>query len=839
MFKVVWDTETGGVRLVNKVLPETLGVSPRPVFFEELDLLKLNELGWTYPQCKEPLLWACNKQYYYRGKLVFEVKGANLFNAPTVLLQPEAENLTLQPVDVETMLKRCNDYMFLAESEAIQFIRDTYLQYANARHSVEKVKANQLDFEALAAKAEKSQKQKMAIVKQDCDSFDIMPLETAKEEGKKVYQTTKIDVFLASFSGGKDSQVVLDLCTRAIPPSDFEVIYSDTGYELPTSLSLYEEVKAHYHKQFPELRFRTARNHESVLNYWDKIGTPSDTHRWCCSVMKTAPLYRLLKIEGTNKQAKVLAYEGVRAEESVKRNSYNRIGKGSKHSQIVINAHPILYWNTTEVFLYLFENQLPINPAYRIGKPRVGCVICPFSSEWDDMIAERFYHKEITPFVDRIRKWSTTTGISNIDVFLADRKWKLRACGQVELAKTKVILKQLSQNFSAVIENPRNDLFAWLPALGEYSIIEGEKATKIGELRYDNNIYPFTIKQEKSKVSLIVQNVNGNMAMIGHLRKLVSKTAYCIQCEVCEIDCPTGALKVVPKVEIDNALCIHCKKCFDLHDAGCVVADATRKIIETNKKMDRINSVHAYKSFGLRNEWLSEYFANPDDFWKANSLGTAQVDSFKGWLKDAMVLDEKNNITVLGKYLKGIYENEQNLVWEILWINLSCSSYIVRWFTENIKTGQTFDKKTLTELMLSTGVPAAKTTIDAASGALLQLFRNSPIGEEYCFAVPIANNKYLREENEYMTDFGVLYYLYKHSELANSSTLRVSDCFIENSELNAQKVLGLNRSEFEKVLRVLNSSSKRLVIADLNSGLENITLQSGIDALKAVSMLTE
>lgn len=839
MFKVVWDIETGGVRLVNKVLPETLGVSPRPVFFEELDLLKLNDFGWTYPRCKEPLLWACNKQYYYRGKLVFEVKGANLFNAPTVLLQPDAENLTLQPVDVETMLKHCNDYMFLAESEAIQFIRDTYLQYANARHSVEKVKANQLDFEALAVKAEKMQKQKMAIVKQDCDSFDIMPLEAAKEKGKKVYQTTKIDVFLASFSGGKDSQVVLDLCTRAIPPSDFEVIYSDTGYELPTSLALYEEVKAHYHKLFPELRFRTARNHESVLNYWDKIGTPSDTHRWCCSVMKTAPLYRLLKIEGTNKQAKVLAYEGVRAEESVKRNSYNRIGKGSKHSQIVINAHPILYWNTTEVFLYLFENQLPINPAYRIGKPRVGCVICPFSSEWDDMIAERFYHKEITPFVDRIRKWSTTTGVSNIDDFLADRKWKLRACGQVELAKTKVILKQLSQNFSAVIENPRNDLFAWLPALGEYSLIDGEKDTKRGELRYDNNIYPFTVKQEKSKVSIIVQNVNGNMAMIGHLRKLVSKTAYCIQCEVCEIDCPAGALEVVPKVKIDNMLCIHCKKCFDLHDSGCIVADATRKIIETNKKMDRINSVHAYKSFGLRNEWLSEYFANTDDFWKANSLGTAQVDSFKGWLKDAMVLDEKNNITALGKYLKDIYENEQNLVWEILWVNLSCYSYVVRWFTENIKMGQVFDKRTLTELMLSTGVPAAKTTIEAASGALLQLFRNSPIGEEYCFAVPVDNTKYIRKENEYVTDFGVLYYLYKHSELANSNSLRVSDCFNENSELNAQKILGLNRSEFEKVLRVLNSSSKRLVIADLNTGLENIILQIGIDALKAVSMLTE
>ena len=110
MFRVIWDKETGGVRLVNKVLSETLGVAPRPVFFEELDLLKLNELGWQYPKCKEPLLWACNKQYFYRGDFVFEVKGANLYNAPQVLLQPGAENLTLQSVLRNIHVKTINRY---------------------------------------------------------------------------------------------------------------------------------------------------------------------------------------------------------------------------------------------------------------------------------------------------------------------------------------------------------------------------------------------------------------------------------------------------------------------------------------------------------------------------------------------------------------------------------------------------------------------------------------------------------------------------------------------------------------------------------------------------------
>ena len=116
MFKVLWDKETGGIMLTNKVLPDVLGVSPRPVFFEELDLLKLDKLGWSYPHCKEPLLWACNKQYFYRGEFVFEVKGANLYNPPQVLLQPGFENLSLKSVDVEAMLERCKDYMFLAGS---------------------------------------------------------------------------------------------------------------------------------------------------------------------------------------------------------------------------------------------------------------------------------------------------------------------------------------------------------------------------------------------------------------------------------------------------------------------------------------------------------------------------------------------------------------------------------------------------------------------------------------------------------------------------------------------------------------------------------------------------
>ena len=197
-----------------------------------------------------------------------------------------------------------------------------------------------MDFETLAQRAEKRIRQKMAVVKQDCDSFDIMPLDDAEAAGKKVVLSTKIDRFIASFSGGKDSQVVLDLCTRAIPPTEFEVIYSDTGYELPPSLELYKDVEQYYHKKFPALKFSMARNHESVLNYWDKIGTPSDNHRWCCSVMKTAPFIECLRWREINRQ-KCLSLMGF----VLKNPCGVRVIKGLEKGSIRLCIMPTLSWH--------------------------------------------------------------------------------------------------------------------------------------------------------------------------------------------------------------------------------------------------------------------------------------------------------------------------------------------------------------------------------------------------------------------------------------------------------------------------------------------------------------
>lgn len=831
MFKITWDTETGGVLLSSKVSKETLGISPRPVWFEELDLLGLNKLGWVYPRSKEPIMWAVNKQYWYHGIMLFEAKGANIYDAPTIVLASGITPIELEAIDVETMLAKNADPMFLIESEAIEFIRDTYSAYTGVNNARETAHANQLDFENLAAKIEKRTKQKMAVVKQNCDSFDIMPLDAANSEGKRVLLSTRIDRFIASFSGGKDSQVVLDLVSRAIPPTEFEVIYSDTGYELPPSLDLYEEVKRYYGERFPALKFSTTRNHESVLNYWDKIGTPSDTHRWCCSVMKTAPLYRSLKVEG-NKQAKVLTFDGVRAEESTRRSGYNRIGKG-KHI-FTYNAHPILQWNVVEIFLYMMIHDLPINPAYRLGFSRVGCVICPFGSDWSDYLVTKIYPDSRKPFLGKLQSWVEASGIKDTTTFIKTRRWHISALGSPELKNLEKVAISCSNHTTKLkISAKPNDFFEWLKVIGEYTI-GFSKNSFSGGLKIGKDVIAFQGSKTTSRIEISFNTEDKKF--VNDIMRVAYKAAYCVRCEVCEVECPTGALHIVPKLSI-SLQCVHCLKCINFHEKGCIAADCLRKI-SGKIKMDTSLSIKGYKTFGLRDEWVDEYASNPENFWTSTLLGSAMFDSFKAWGKDAGLLNAKNQLTSFGELMLKIYSETPILFWEIVWINLTYSSFIVNRFVSRIAPGKSFDKKYLADEISASESVSSLSTLNNAVGALMDMFKNSPIGEDLMQGEEL-DKKRIRRAYEDLSLEALAYSLYLYGEKNEISEFRVADFYNSVEHKGVAMEFGITKTDLIKKLRALSSDANRVLIAELNMGLDHITLRKDLTPMSVLEILTK
>lgn len=840
MFKITWDKENNGVLLTMRSTEETLNVPPRPVFFEELDLLGLDKI-WKYPKSIEPLLWACDRRYFFKGELVMEVKGGNIYDDPQLIFINSGKNLKLEPINLTEIWKKNETSMFLLEHEALEFINTIYRRYRP--NSAQKIVNEVINFQSLAEKQEKKTKEKYTVVKEDCDSFDIMPLEDAEKQGKQIILNTKIEVFIASFSGGKDSQVVLDLVSRVIPSNDFSIIYSDTGYEIPSSLEIYEQTKKLYQKQYPDLKFYLSKNHQDVLYYWDKMGSPSRMHRWCCGVMKTAPLYRLLKeIHGTGKQPNVLVFEGVRAEESNRRALYDRIGKGVKHNNVV-NARPIFEWNATEIYLYLFMRQLPINEGYRNGLSRVGCSICPYSTPWSEHIVEKNYPKNINRFVEQIS--NSLSDIKDKDVYLKDGNWKLRAGGKTvseELSRVDFI--STNPDFIATLTAPKEDLFQWLKTLGKLQIQDQDKTTISGEIKYNKLVSHFrvAINEEKNNLTISFDGIGNEILFQSHLKRVLYKTTFCVHCEVCEVECPTGALSVVPLVSIDSKKCIHCCKCLDFTEKGCIAAKSINTP-EGGRNMGKSVSIDRYAGFGLRKMWLDKFFSNTEGFFESNHglNPTKQIPPFICWLREAEILNrDDKRISIAGKILANNYFSKDNVVWEIIWINLSYNSTIAKWYVENVNWNTRL-QKVEQEVLLRNSFPQYKErTLHNALEALLNTFKEGPLGNTILLGKHEVENKktfVIKQPYNDISPVAVAYSLYRYAESKKRYALTVYELYDIKQTEGIYRQFGVSRERFETILRTLKEDKNLILNADLNMGLDNINLREDLTAMDILTTL--
>lgn len=850
MYKIIWEPEFNGIRLTSSSKGHELNVPPRPVFWEELDLLELNKKGWIYPHVEGPLLWACDRRYFYKGQFVLEVKGGNVFDAPTVIQQDGFESLILQPVDIERLRIRNEDSMFIIEHEAMDFINQTYRRYKNI-NEVSK-KNPDLDFQQLASNLEKQTKKEHVVVKEDCDSFDVMPLNKAKELGKSPILTSKTDVFVTSFSGGKDSQVVLDLVSRVIPSEDFIVVYSDTGYELPPSLNLFEDTKKIYSEQYPKLRFYIAKNHQSVLHYWNEIGTPSRIHRWCCSIMKSAPLSKLLKdVVGKGKQPNAILFDGVRAEESPSRSSRSKIGRNVKHNKIV-NVSPILEWNATEIYLYILFNKLPINEAYRKGLSRVGCVICPYSSSWSEDICGQLYPNTLAPFVSKIKEELERSKTAGIENYIRTGRWKMRAGGRYLHCKSNINFMSTSPDFRAILTSPKENILMWLRVLGNMSIDQKECVSFI-DLNHQNQIYKCSVQENGDTIIFEVTGIDpNNIIFVSHLKKVCYKATYCVHCEVCEVECPTGALSVVPRVSIDKNKCIHCMKCIDFDGKGCHAASSistSDTSIMTNQLKNMAQSsksgINRYNDgMGMRVNWVEKYFDTYKTFFDNNEHGLNpkyQIPPFINWLREANILNQTDKfISETGLYMAHAYPTRPIIVWELIFIGLCENSEICSWFHRAIDFNRLYSRNEM-DIILQDAYPDLKDrTLKNPFNSLLNTFKESPLGS----TIPIGiltkeQNKLMlvRRPHNDISLAATAYSLFRYAERQRRYTLTVSEFYDENQTEGIYRQFGINKDTLERLLLSLQEEENHVLRAELNMGLDNIILREDLKSIDILRMM--
>jgi len=217
-----------------------------------------------------------------------------------------------------------------------------------------------------------------------------------------------------SFSGGKDSTVLLDLVRKQYP--EVPAVFVDTGLEFPEirdfvktienvtwvrpkmsfkqvidkygypvvskkismGVSRYRNTKSQEQK---DLRLYGGINptsgkkqHPTVSKKWHfLIDAPFKISEQCCTYLKKNPIKKYNKESGRHGYIGTMASDSDIRKQSYLKNGCNAFGRVSGAL-----STPIAFWLEKDIWNYIKESNLPYSSIYDMGYNRTGCVFCAF-----------------------------------------------------------------------------------------------------------------------------------------------------------------------------------------------------------------------------------------------------------------------------------------------------------------------------------------------------------------------------------------------------------------------------------------------------------------------------
>ncbi len=760
MYSYEWDSATGGY-ILNST-PLAFSKEPRPVYYQELDILGFNA-KWKYPKSDAyPIMWAEANNYYYRGKLVAKTKGGSIYQAPELIFleNPEPDGTELRFVDIPAMIEKNRSILESLTQETIKKIYNTYLAYQK-----------------------------------------------------------KVDVFYVAFSGGKDSIVTLDLVQRTLPHNEFKVLFGDTKMEFPDTYKTVEVIKEKC--EHDGIDFITASSHFDPSESWRLFGPPSTVTRWCCSVHKTSPQIILLRKILNKSNFTGMAFIGVRASESLARSEYDYISLGEKHKG-QYSCNPIIEWNTAELYLYIYTNNLYLNAAYKKGNRRAGCLICPRAAERNEYMSNACYPEEVKKYSSIIKSLYSKSFPTEerLEQFVSSGGWKARKNGRdldVQMNYTEL---STAKGITLRVEKPKTDWKEWIKTIG---ILESD--TSPYTILFRGNRYSFELEEKDETIQVLFSQAicKQNPLFVKLLKNVFRKAACCVGCRECEADCHNGCLKIEKgKVTVSNE-CKHCSECHKV-EKGCLVY----KSIEMPKggfSMKQM-SLNCYSHFGPKMEWINQYFMYKNEFDANHDLGSQMYSFFKRFLRDAELID-LNGFSRFAKIVERLgLDNEAS--WALMLTNLAYTPQI-GWFIKHTGFSELYERNYILSLLVDDGAKESWVNdIWSAYSRFIDLpFSNVGLG------IP-------HKDNGKFTGFTriswrtpepkvILYALYKFSEACDNykqfSLTRLLNHEIESDGISPTQIFGLDRTTMERILNGLANNYPDFISVAFTLDLDNINLK--------------
>lgn len=295
--------------------------------------------------------------------------------------------------------------------------------------------------------------------------------------------------FRVSDSGGKDSLVCMNIFQKALEKADIKHDYevdffntsNDTGdtyrqiksniknvckHQLRHKLNREpsaEEVESMYNAKL----YTWVHNPELGWYQWlaevKKYYLPSVMVRNCCSTYKEGKLKNIL-----DKKHEYVLFLGMRKYESSKRASYDyylneamdKMYEETKQNKYKLNVPrnwvrflPIVEWEDKDIWLYILREKLKFNPMYLKGFNRVGCLLCPYSTDYNDLLIKEFYPLQYNRWCNIVEKNYDLYNVENRlkwtkQEYIQEGKWKSSTSKEHEIIfkkPTKERVKELAQ----------------------------------------------------------------------------------------------------------------------------------------------------------------------------------------------------------------------------------------------------------------------------------------------------------------------------------------------------------------------------------------------------------
>lgn len=731
MYSYVFDAETRGYLLTTHN-EKYVASEIRPVFAPELTLTGLDRYFKFNRSEKRPLMWGIKNSYYIadiddKGES-YGLKVAQIdktqYGKPLNIRVTFDGKMKLEPVDVKTMVKKNAKIMDIIVADAKRRTKELYDESIN-----------------------------------------------------------RCDIAYIAFSGGKDSVTLLDICHRVLPLS-VPVVFSDTDMELPDTYDVWDEVK----KRYPEREFIAAKAKKSATENWKLFGPPSRTIRWCCSVHKSTPALMFLKSKLKKSAIKVMAFVGVRGDESYSRSFYEDATDGVKNAS-QLNRMPILDWGAHELWLYIFANNLIINCAYKKGISRVGCILCPESSSRYMWFAQKAYPQIVKTYGDIIADSSTKSFSSKDEKneFISSVDWGARRSGVI-LKETISAPLEKEDGLNTVFQSPHlnKELFdEWIKTLGKVTKEQGtgRQFLKMPD-KLDEGV-PFEFKESYSGgiVTFEFHSETERTEILTLIRSMLKKVSACVGCQTCEAQCNFGAISLkAGKIFIDARKCKHCYRCYDI-SFGCW---RFKSMYKSENEQNKMSGINKYNHFGLREDWISALNELNDYFFPWNEshpLGKKMVQSASAWFQQALLIKAKTRKLSPLAALFNKKGSSDILCWEFVWIALANNAILVKWFISETEIGRTYTVEQLLGILSQNYPNLGESTKKDGLTSLKETIARMPLGSNGGIAVCDFKGKTLKSitrKSKSVYPLTILFSLYLIANLADRGSFTIHEMLTAN-----------------------------------------------------------